>query len=110
MRKTPAREAGTWWMPQFQRKVVVAVQARPLMARAIQAVGLTCEKGGGASLAPIVGYDKAAEVAKESLKSGKTVRQVAAERKLLSPADLDKALDAKRMTSPQADMVGSGGG
>jgi fumarate hydratase class II len=62
------------------------------------------------SLAPIVGYDKAAEVAKESLKSGKTVRQVAAERKLLSPADLDKALDAKRMTSPQADMVGSGGG
>jgi fumarate hydratase class II len=62
------------------------------------------------SLAPIVGYDKAAEVAKESLKSGKTVRQVAAERKLLSPAELDKALDARRMTSPQADMIGSGGG
>jgi len=62
------------------------------------------------SLAPIVGYDKAAEIAKESLKSGKTVRQVAKERKLLSEAELEKALDPKRMTSPQADMVGSGGG
>jgi fumarate hydratase class II len=62
------------------------------------------------SLAPIVGYDKAAEIAKESMKSGMTVRQVAKERKVLSEAELEKALDAKRMTSPQADMVGSGGG
>jgi fumarate hydratase, class II len=62
------------------------------------------------SLAPIVGYDKAAEIAKESLKTGKTVRQVASERKLLSEAELNKALDARRMTSPQADVIGSGGG
>jgi fumarate hydratase class II len=62
------------------------------------------------SLAPIIGYDKAADVAKESFKTGKTVRQVAQERKFMSDADLDKALDAKRMTQPQADMVGSGGG
>jgi fumarate hydratase class II len=62
------------------------------------------------SLAPIVGYDKAADIAKESMKSGKTVRQVAKERKVLSEAELEKALDPKRMTSPQADMVGSGGG
>src|SRR4051812_18802111 len=62
------------------------------------------------SLAPLVGYDKAADVAKESFKTSKTVRQVAAERKLLSPEQLDKALDAKRMTDPQEDMVGSGGG
>jgi fumarate hydratase class II len=62
------------------------------------------------SLAPIVGYDKAAEVAKESLKTGKTVREVASERKLLDAAALNKALDARRMTSPQADMIGSGGG
>jgi fumarate hydratase, class II len=62
------------------------------------------------SLAPIVGYDKAAKVAKESMASGKTVRQVAKEQKLLSDAELEKALDARRMTSPQADLVGSGGG
>ena len=32
------------------------------------------------SLAPIIGYDKAADIAKESFKTGKTVRQVALER------------------------------
>jgi fumarate hydratase class II len=62
------------------------------------------------SLAPIIGYDKAAEVAKEAFKTGKTVRQIAAERKLMDDAGLNKALDAKRMTQPQADMIGSGGG
>jgi fumarate hydratase class II len=62
------------------------------------------------SLAPIIGYDKAADVAKESFKTGKTVRQVAAERKLMGESELNKAMDAKRMTEPQADMIGSGGG
>jgi len=62
------------------------------------------------SLAPIIGYDKAADIAKQSFKSGKTVRQLAQEMKIMSDAELNKALDAKRMTQPQADMVGSGGG
>jgi fumarate hydratase class II len=62
------------------------------------------------SLAPVIGYDKAAEIAKESFKTGKTVRQLAKERKLLPDAELNKVLDPKRMTQPQADMVGSGGG
>jgi fumarate hydratase class II len=62
------------------------------------------------SLAPKIGYDKAADIAKESFKTGKTVRQVAAEKKLMADAELNKVLDAKRMTQPQADMIGSGGG
>ena len=62
------------------------------------------------SLAPVIGYDQAADIAKESFKSGKTVRQVALERKVASEADLNKALDARRMTKPQADMIGSGVG
>jgi fumarate hydratase class II len=62
------------------------------------------------SLAPIIGYDKAAEIAKESLKTGKTVRQVALEKNLVDKATLDKALDPRRMTQPQPDMIGSGGG
>jgi len=62
------------------------------------------------SLAPLIGYDKAGEIAKESFKSGKTVRQLATEKKVLPDADLKKALDPRRMTEPQADMVGSGGG
>jgi fumarate hydratase, class II len=62
------------------------------------------------SLAPLIGYDQAADIAKESFKTGKTVRQVAMERKILSEAELNKALDPLRMTQPQADVVGSGGG
>src|SRR3954470_14037700 len=62
------------------------------------------------SLAPLIGYDKAAEIAKESFKTGKTVRQIARERQLMDDAALDKALDPRRMTQPQADMIGSGGG
>jgi fumarate hydratase class II len=62
------------------------------------------------SLAPLIGYDRAAEIAKQSLAGGKTVRQVAAEKKVLGEAELNKALDPKRMTQPQADMIGSGGG
>ena len=62
------------------------------------------------SLAPLIGYDKAAEIAKESFKTGKTVRQIAAEKKLMGDAELKKVLDPMRMTQPQADIVGSGGG
>jgi fumarate hydratase class II len=62
------------------------------------------------SLAPLIGYDKAADIAKESFKTGKTVRQVALERNVASEGELNKALDPRRMTTPQADMIGSGGG
>ena len=62
------------------------------------------------SLAPAIGYDKAAEIAKESFKTGKTVRQIALEKKVMDEAALNKALDPRRMTEPQGDMVGSGGG
>lgn len=62
------------------------------------------------SLAPVIGYDQAADIAKESFKTGRTVRQIALERKVLDPAALEKILDARRMTQPQSDMIGSGGG
>ena len=63
------------------------------------------------SLAPLIGYDKAADVAKENFKTGKTVRQVAIEKEADRPRPhSNKALDPKHMTEPQADMIGSGGG
>jgi len=52
------------------------------------------------SLAPLVGYDKAAAIAKEAFATGKTVRQVALEQKVLSDAELNKALDPMSMTRP----------
>jgi fumarate hydratase class II len=53
------------------------------------------------SLAPIVGYDKAAAIAKEAYATGKTVRQVAKEQKVMSEKDLSHALDPMSMTKPE---------
>ncbi|MEM1180141.1 MAG: class II fumarate hydratase [Acidobacteriota bacterium] len=50
------------------------------------------------SLAPLIGYDAAASIAKEAFKTGRTVRQIAAEREVLPADELDRALDARRMT------------
>jgi fumarate hydratase class II len=54
------------------------------------------------SLAPLIGYDQAAAIAKEAFESGQTVRQVALAKKLLSAAELDAALDPSSMTQPRA--------
>jgi fumarate hydratase class II len=50
------------------------------------------------SLAPKIGYDKAAEIAKESWRTGRPVRELARERKVLPEDELEKALDARAMT------------
>jgi fumarate hydratase class II len=52
------------------------------------------------SLAPKIGYDRAAEIAKESLRTGETVRQICLEKKVLPKAELDRALDPAAMTGP----------
>lgn len=52
------------------------------------------------SLAPVIGYDKAAALAKEAYASGKTVREVATEQGVLDAADLDRLLDPDAMTRP----------
>jgi fumarate hydratase class II len=52
------------------------------------------------ALAPEIGYDAAAQIAKESFASGKTVRQVAQERQILPPERLNELLDPRRMTEP----------
>ena len=60
------------------------------------------------SLAPIIGYDRAAEIAKESAKTGKTVRTICMERHVLPEAELALALDPVTMTKPGGE--GSAGG
>src|ERR1700726_880463 len=60
------------------------------------------------SLAPKIGYDRAAEIAKESLKTGKTVRQICLEKKVLPETELDRALDPVAMTEPGGTNSTSG--
>jgi fumarate hydratase, class II len=50
------------------------------------------------ALAPVVGYDKAAEISKAAYKSGRTIREVARENTDLSEEELDRLLDARKMT------------
>ncbi len=53
------------------------------------------------SLNPLIGYEKAAQLAKEAFKSGKTIRELCLEQKVLPEDVLAKALDPYGMTEPQ---------
>jgi fumarate hydratase class II len=60
------------------------------------------------SLAPKIGYDRAAEIAKESAQTGKTVREICLAKKILPEAELNRILDPVAMTEPGGE--GSAGG
>ena len=61
------------------------------------------------ALAPEIGYEAAAKLAKDAYKSGKTVREVAREQQILPEKRLNELLDPWRMTEP-GGPVGSAGG
>jgi len=52
------------------------------------------------ALAPEIGYDAAASIAKEAYETGKTVRQIAVEKQILPPKRLKEILNPLRMTKP----------
>ncbi|MBN2712555.1 MAG: class II fumarate hydratase [Planctomycetes bacterium] len=52
------------------------------------------------SLAPLIGYDSAAAIAKEAYRDGCTVREVALAKGVLTEDELDAALDPSSMTEP----------
>ena len=62
------------------------------------------------ALAPVIGYDKAAKIAKAAYETGRTVRQVALESAGLDKAKLDELLDPAMQTEPGHGLEGSAGG
>ena len=60
------------------------------------------------ALAPVIGYDEAAKLAKEALKSGRTIRELALERGM-DAAELDRLLDPAAMTEPGLGAGPAGG-
>jgi aspartate ammonia-lyase len=52
------------------------------------------------ALSPYIGYAKTAEIAKESVKTGKPIREIVLERGLLDAKRLDRILSAEAMTTP----------
>ncbi len=60
------------------------------------------------ALNPVIGYDDAAKIAKESIRTGKSIRQLASARGV-SEAALNKVLDLGKMTKPGLEGPGGGG-
>jgi fumarate hydratase class II len=50
------------------------------------------------ALNPHIGYDAGARIAKEAVKTGRSVRELVLEQGLMEPAELDAVLDIKKMT------------
>jgi fumarate hydratase class II len=60
------------------------------------------------ALAPVMGYDAAAKIAKRAYETGKTVREVARELSGLDPQQIDQLLDPASQTHPGASVPGAG--
>jgi aspartate ammonia-lyase len=61
-----------------------------------------------AALNPYIGYAAAAEIAKESVRTGRTVTEIALERKLLDEKTMREILNPVRMTEPTRPVRGRG--
>jgi len=95
---------------------LLGAAAENLAARTVE--GLTATERGpqlveqglmlATALAPVIGYDEAAKLAKDALRTGRTIRELAVERGI-APDRLDELLDPARMTEPGLDG-GPGGG
>src|SRR5690349_3871602 len=53
------------------------------------------------ALNPYIGYAKAADIAKEAVASGRSIIEIAREKKLLSEQEINEILDPVRMTEPR---------
>lgn len=63
----------------------------------------------GTALAPRIGYDAAADIAKAAAKTGKTIREMATEMTDLTAEELDQLLDPSGMTEPGTTLGPAGG-
>jgi len=96
---------------------LLASSAHNLAVQCIQGIQATTtgpdmvEKGLmlGTALSPAVGYDTAAEIAKEAAKTGSTIREMAREKTNLTEEELDQLLDPEKMTEPGLGGASAGG-
>ena len=52
------------------------------------------------ALSPYIGYAQTADIAKDAVKTGRTIREIVLERGLMDPRRLDEVLSAEHMTRP----------
>jgi len=53
------------------------------------------------ALSPHIGHDRAAEIAREAYRTGKTIREIAMQKRVLPAKKLEKILDPWKMTEPR---------
>jgi fumarate hydratase class II len=80
----------------FTERCLEGIEANPQACEAAVEKSLALATG----LNPYIGYQRAAELAKEAFQSGKTIRQLCREKQILPEDQLDEALDPWRMTKP----------
>jgi fumarate hydratase, class II len=121
--------AGQWgqldlhtMMPVMARNALESVQllanaSRVLADKCVQGIQANRDTAQGyiehsasmvTALAPRIGYDLAADIAKQALREQRPVREVAYERSGLPPAEVDALLEPRKQTEPGGQ--GSAGG
>ncbi len=114
-------------MPVIAYNVLLATQ---ILANAMQVLATRCVRGIEANedqcaywlersaalataLAPQIGYAKAADLSKESVKTGVLIRELVKQKKLLPDSEADEILDLRKMTEigvPGGEHGGVAGG
>ena len=96
---------------------LLAASARNFARQCVEGITATAagpemvEKGLmlGTALAPAIGYDAAAAIAKEAAATGRTIRETAQQKTELTEAQLDALLNPEGMTEPGVTLAGGGG-
>ena len=78
----------------FSEKCIVGIEANEERARATIERSLSM----ATALSPLIGYDAAAAIAREAYETGRSVREIATEKNVLPPDELERALDPLRQT------------
>jgi aspartate ammonia-lyase len=90
-------------MDVFSRRSVEGITANEARAREL----LERSTATATALSPYLGYAQTAEIAKEAVRTGKTIRELVLERGLLEPEKLDAILSVDAMT--RGGIVGKDG-
>ncbi len=94
----------------FESLEMLTAAVRTLTVRCIRGITANRERcrdlvegsiGIVTAVVPALGYEKASEVAKEALSTGRPVREIILTRGLLDPETLDELLSAEAMTRPR---------
>ncbi|MBX7244196.1 MAG: aspartate ammonia-lyase [Candidatus Sumerlaeaceae bacterium] len=83
-------------MSAFTTRCITGIKADPERCRWYAENSLSMVT----ALNTFIGYDKAAEVAKEAVATGKSLREVILAKQLISESDLDKVFDLMPLTEP----------